>query len=108
MGGITGLEHLALTRHRNVRIGDDRSLRRAAERGTLTRLRIGAYVPTAVWQALSRQERHRLAAAAAAEMSASFIASGRTAAALWGVPALGRGDGLVHTRVTTAAGTRTE
>jgi hypothetical protein len=31
----------------------------------MTRLAIGAYVPTAVWSTLSRDERHRLAAAAA-------------------------------------------
>jgi len=74
----------------------------------MTRLRIGAYVSTAVWNALSKEDRHRLAAAAAAEMNAAFVASHRTAAALHGVPLLGAGDGLVHTRVTEAAGSRTE
>ena len=41
-------------------------------------------------------------------MNASFVASHRSAAAVLGVPLLGTGDGLVHTRVTVAAGTRTE
>jgi hypothetical protein len=108
MPPIRGLDSLTLTRHRNIVVSDDRSLRRAAARGDMTRLAIGAYVPTAVWLTLSREDRHRLAAAAASEMNASFIASHRTAAALHGVPLLGTGDGLVHTRATLAAGTRTE
>ena len=74
----------------------------------MTRLRTGAYVSTAVWNALTKEDRHRLAAAAAAEMNAAFVASHRTAAALHGVPLLGAGDGLVHTRVSEAAGSRTE
>jgi hypothetical protein len=74
----------------------------------MTRLAIGAYVPTSVWLALSKEDRHRLAAAAASETNASFVASHRTGAAMLGVPLLGPGDGLVHTRVTVAAGTRTE
>lgn len=97
-----------LTRHRNTVVSDDRALRRAAERGEMTRLRIGAYVSTTVWNALSKEDRHRLAAAAAAEMNDGFVASHRTAAALHGVPLLGAGDGLVHTRVSAAAGSRTE
>jgi hypothetical protein len=108
MPPIHGLEHLVLTRHRNTVVSDDRALRRAAARGSMTRLRIGAYVPTAVWVALSREDRHRLAAAAAAEMRATFIATHRTAAVLHGVPLLGSGDGLVHSRTTEAAGTRSE
>jgi hypothetical protein len=108
MPPIKGLDDLTLTRHRNIVVSDDRSLRRAAARGEMTRLAIGAYVPTAVWAALNREERHRLAAAAASAMNASFVATHRTGAVMLGVPLLGHGDGLVHTRVTIAAGTRTE
>jgi hypothetical protein len=108
MPPIRGLESLTLTRHRNIVVSDDRSLRRAAARGEMTRLAIGAYVPTAIWLAMSKEDRHRLAAAAASEMNASFVASHRSAAAMLGIPLLGTGDGLVHTRVTVAAGTRTE
>lgn len=108
MPPIRGLDQLTLTRHRNVAVSDDRSLRRAAARGEMTRLAIGAYVPTALWNTLGREERHRLSAAAASEMSATFVASHRTAAVLLGIPLLGRGDGLVHARVTVAAGSRTE
>ena len=97
-----------MTRHRNTVVSDDRALRRAAARGEMTRLRTGAYVSTAIWNGLSKEDRHRLAAAAAAEMNAAFVASHRTAAVLHGVPLLGAGDGLVHTRATEAAGTRTE
>jgi hypothetical protein len=108
MPPIKGLGQLTLTRHRNVVVPDDRSLRRAAARGDMTRLAIGAYVPTTVWNSLNKEERHRLAAAAASEMSATFIAAHRTAAVLLGVPLLGSGDGLVHARATMAAGSRTE
>lgn len=108
MPPIKGRQELTLTRHRNVVVSDDRALRRAAERGDLTRLANGAFVSTAVWKTLTREERHRLAAAAASEMSATFIASHRTSAVLLGVPLLGTTDGLVHARVSAAAGTRTE
>lgn len=108
MPPIKGLDDLTLTRHRNTVVSDDRSLRRATARGQMTRLAIGAYVPTSVWAALSKEERHRLAAAAASEMNSSFVATHRTGAVMQGVPLLGKGDGLVHTRATLAAGTRTE
>jgi hypothetical protein len=81
MTGIPGQDQLVLTRHRNTLVSDDRALRRAAERGEMTRLRTGAYVSTAIWNGLSTEDRHRLAAAAAAEMNASFVATHRTAAA---------------------------
>jgi hypothetical protein len=99
---------IILSRHRN-RVGqDERALQRAAASGRLARLRSGAYVTTAVWNALSAGDRRRLEVAAMAEMHASYVASHRSAAALWGVPTIRRHDGLVHARVTMAAGTRTE
>lgn len=107
MQRIVGSADLILARHRN-RAGNDRVLQRAAERGELTRLRSGAYVATTIWQALPQDDRRRLEAAAMAEMHPSFVASHRSAAALWRVPTIRRPDGLVHARVGVAAGTRTE
>lgn len=106
MRTIAGSEHLVL-RHRN-RVADQRTLQRAVVRGEMTRLRSGAFVPTAVWRALSEEDRRRLEALAMSEMSRGFIASHRSAGALWGVPTIRSADGLVHGRVTAAAGTRTE
>jgi hypothetical protein len=99
---------LLLSRHGNREGQDERALQRAAARGRLTRLRSGAYVTTTAWNALSPDDRRRLQAAAMAEMHASYVASHRSAAALWGVPTVRKADGLVHARVSMAAGTRTE
>lgn len=107
MPPITGTGAL-IVRHRNRTGQDDRALQRAASKGELTRLRSGAYVRTAVWEALSSEDRRRLEAAAMAEMHPTYVASHRSAAALWRVPSIRRHDGLVHGRVTVAAGTRTE
>ncbi|MFD1720232.1 hypothetical protein [Amnibacterium endophyticum] len=106
MAAVRAREHLVL-RHRN-RLADERSLQRAAAKGLMTRLRSGAYVPTAIWASLSPDERRRLEAVTAAEMNPDYIASHRSAAALWRVPTIRPSDGLVHARVTAAAGSRTE
>jgi hypothetical protein len=98
----------ALLVHRNRTGWDERSLQRAAERGSLIRLRSGAYVSATVWNALASHERRRLEVAAMAEMHAGYVASHGSAAVLWGVPTIRNHDGLVHARVTEAAGTRTE
>jgi hypothetical protein len=75
----------------------------------MTRLRSGAYVRSDVWAKLSYDERVRLEIAAALDASGTgLVVADRSAAAIWGVPLLGRHDGLVHVRTTTAAGTRTE
>ena len=107
MTTIKGRGSVLLMQHRNL-AADERRLRRATDRGEFLRLPIGAYVPAAVWRSLSPEERHRLAVAAAADKRASFIASHRSAGAVWGVPSIARPDGLVHARATVAAGTRTE
>lgn len=101
-------EALVLTRHRNRSGQDDRALQRAAERGELTRLRSGAYVVTKRWERLPQADRRRLEAAAMAELNPAFVASHRSAAALWRIPTIRTPDGFVHARVTQAAGSRTE
>lgn len=108
MLSLPGTEVLVTTRHRNRLGQDDRALQRAAERGELTRLRSGAYVATSVWERLPQGDRRRLEAAAMAELHPAFVASHRSAAALWRIPSIRPPDGLVHARVTQAAGTRTE
>ncbi|HEY8319883.1 MAG TPA: hypothetical protein VIG76_13760 [Amnibacterium sp.] len=107
MDPIEGAADLILVRHHN-RTGDGRAMQRAADRGDLTRLRSGAYVSAAIWDRLPEDDRRRLEAAAMAEMHPAFVASHRSAAALWHVPTIRPPDGLVHARVTVAAGSRTE
>ena len=106
---VQGRERLVLTRHRNHLVDDPRPLRKAVRRGEMVAVRSGAFVSAAVWNALTETERRRLEVAAAADASRSrLVMSHRSAAVVWGVPLLGRHDGLVHVRTTVAAGTRTE
>ena len=106
---ITGREQLQLVRHRNRYGIDDRALRRSAFRGELTKLRSGAFVETALWDALGDEDRARLEVAAAWEAGRGFfVASHASAAALWEVPRISTPDGLVHSLTSLAAGTRTE
>ena len=109
MRRIAGREQLLLSRHRNQYGIDDRALRRGALRGALTKLRCGAFVETAVWSALTAQDRARLEVAAAADAERGrFVASHASAAALWDVPRISDPDGLVHGLTSVASGTRTE
>lgn len=68
-------------------ITDQRTLRRACERGELVRLRRGVYVDRRRWEAADSREQHILrirAVLAAAQRPAVF--AGMSAAALWGFP----------------------
>lgn len=109
MQPIAGRESLLLPRYRNHTGMDSSVLTRHARRGDLLQLRSGAFVEKAVWARLTPDERIRLeVAAAAAVHRGSFTATHRSAGALWGAPRIQKHDGLVHQRVTLAAGTRTE
>ena len=109
MHPVRGRSDLTLVRHRNHTGLDSNALKRAAGRGELVRLRSGAYVSSAVWEAIKPDERIRLEVAAAADVHrGEFVASHRSAAALWGIPRVRRHDGLVHQRVTLSTGSRTE
>ena len=69
---------------------DSRSLARAVERGSLIKLRRGAYVERGTWEGLDARARHLVrvdAAVSAAKERPTF--SGMSAAAIWGVPILG-------------------
>jgi hypothetical protein len=105
---IAGRDQLILFRESDHRGIGDRALQRAKDRGELTRLRSGAYVPTGLWNSLRNDDRKRLEAAAMAEMHPSFVASHRSAGALWRIPSVLKHDGLVHARSSATAGTRTE
>lgn len=105
---IIGRDHLILFRESEHRGLGDRALQRGAATGELTRLRSGAFVPSTVWRALRPDDRRRLEAAAMAEMHPAFVASHRTAAALWRIPTVLTHDGTAHARATMAAGSRTE
>jgi hypothetical protein len=87
---------------------NDRTFRRAVERGELVRVRRGVFVGAALWHDLQPVERHRLAVAAAADASAGVTISHRSAAALWGVPLVGPAPVEVEVLATPANGTRRE
>lgn len=107
MFAVRDAEHLEL-QHRNHVVSDSRALQREAARGTMHRVRSGAYVAAAVWSELTAVQRRRLEVAATAEMNRDYIASHRSTGVLWGIPTIRAHDGLVHGRVTAAAGSRTE
>lgn len=68
-------------------LDDPKYLRRAAERGELTKLRRGAFVETAFWQDQTPREQHLLRAQAVIAASRShLILCGTSAAAAWGMP----------------------
>lgn len=109
MNEIRARHELTCTGHRNITGVDDRALRRAAERGELTRLHRGVHVQTAVWDALERDERSRLFVAAALDAGrGDLVASHESAAALWGIPLVGAPPSVVHVAVPLDAGSRTE
>lgn len=62
----------------------------------LHRLRRGAYVGADHWRALSDDDRYRLLVRAVAAAQPDALVSHRSAAALLGLPLVGRSDGHVH------------
>lgn len=89
--------------------GDVRSLRAAAARGELVRLRRGAYMGADAWAGLEPREQYRRIVIAAALASRSApVLSHDSAAAVWGVPVVGGARTEVHVLTTAAAGTRSE
>lgn len=67
------------------------ALHRAARRGESHRLRRGAYVPTAHWQGSEDRERHLMRVLAVARTFPSRpVFSHESAAAIWGLPLIGR------------------
>jgi len=88
---------------------DDRAYRRSATRGQIARVHRGAYVDAALWSSLDSDSRYRCRVLAAAMASRSRpTVSHASAAALWGVPLIGRAPSSIHVLASVAAGTRTE
>jgi len=86
---MTDLPNLYLTKEA-VLLLSDRELRRGGERGTLTRLCAGVYIPTAEWNALDADGKYRArvrAVALRARSTPQF--SHDSAAAMWRLPSVG-------------------
>jgi hypothetical protein len=88
---------------------DDRAFRRAAARGDLIQVHRGAYMPADEWLALDRyaQYRRRIVAVALCSRTQPVLTH-ESAAAIWGIPALGRRTNTVHVLTSPASGSRAE
>ena len=76
---------------------DGRSLRREHAAGKVTRLRRGVYTPSDVWQELNDHRRHLLRMRAVKDTRTGDAVFGfESAAALWGLPIIGRWPETVH------------
>jgi hypothetical protein len=90
-----------------ARVGLQRELRREFERGTVLRLRRGAYVLAAEWAALRPDERYlRRIRAHAAVAETPVVYSHYSAAALWGLPMVGAWPTEIHVATPAATGGR--
>lgn len=86
---------------------DDTRLGRAVRRGTLVRLKQGVYLDCALWETLRSPDRHRLLATIAERVAGpGLVFSHQTAAALLGLPVLGRWPDRAHVLRDCASGGR--
>jgi len=86
---------------------DDTRLGRAVRRGALVRLKHGVYLDRTVWDELHAPDRHRLLATIAERVAGpGLVFSHHTAAALLGLPILGRWPDRAHVLRDCAAGGR--
>ena len=86
---------------------DDSRLSRAAQRGILLRLKQGVYLPRELWEALHPVEQHQLRVVIAERLSGpGLVFSHQSAAALLGLPILGRWPDKAHVLRECAAGGR--
>jgi hypothetical protein len=98
-----------------VRVGDagrstanDRTFRRAVDRGDLVRVRRGVFLQAARWRELQPLDQYRLTIAAAVERAPALIVSHRSAAVLWGVPLIGAVPAEVEVLTSLGNGSRRE
>lgn len=97
-----------------IRIGDlvreggpDRSVRRSAERGNVTRLARGRYLTASEWGTLDRDARYRTRIHAFAETTRTTqVFSHWSAAALWGYPVIGAWPNRIHVTFNPGTGQR--
>jgi hypothetical protein len=86
---------------------DDTRLSRAAQRGALARVKQGVYLDRALWDDLPADDRHRLLAVIAQRIAGpGLVFSHQTAAALIGLPVLGRWPDRAHVLRECADGGR--
>jgi hypothetical protein len=83
-----------------------RALVRACTAGELVRVRRGAYVSAASWEAASDEDRHVLRVAAATALFPALVLSHESAAVAWGMPRIALWDDAVHVVVGDATGGR--
>ncbi len=88
--------------------GDDgRALRRGAQSGELIRVRRGVYCNAASWDSAGERNQHLARMRAMAETrTVAFCFSHGSAAALWGLPTIGRWPQEVHAIAPGSAGMR--
>jgi hypothetical protein len=87
---------------------DGRQFRRDTAKGTILRIKRGAYVDGAVWNDLTLQKRHRLTVHAFAESHCGAVFSHQSAAALHGLPVIGPWPDEVQVAAPRATGGRSE
>lgn len=88
---------------------DDRPFRRALARGELVRIHRGAYLRSEEWDRLDRYQRYRRQVMAVSLASRSHpVLTHESAAAVWGIPTIGRRSAVIHVLTTPASGSRAE
>lgn len=106
---ITTKSGLVLVRDHVAVKQDDRPLRRDADVGSLQRIRRGAYVDRALWEALTPLERYRSRVIAVVRTRRRMPVVGfDSAAALWGYPRASPWPGVVHIIVDPASTMRSK
>ncbi len=85
-----------------------RLVRRRGARAEHVRLRRGAYVGAAHWASLTADERHLVRVDAVAAACTDPVFSHWSAAAVWGLPTVGRPDESVHVSIPAAGGGRSQ
>ncbi|WP_448061982.1 hypothetical protein [Cellulomonas hominis] len=99
----SGLVTVVAARERGI---GTRELRDAVRRQELTRVRRGHYIGAERWDALSPRERHRVRVLAADTDMAGAVFSHESAAAVWGLPIVGRWPTAVHVSAPRTGGGR--
>lgn len=87
---------------------NDRTFRRAVERGELVRVRRGVFLPAERWRALRPMDQYRLTIVAAVDRAHALVVSHRSAAVLWGVPLIGPVPSEVEVLTSLTNGSRRE
>lgn len=98
--------HALVLRRDYAALGDEAELRRRVERGQLTRVATGVYIPADAWSACTADQRYRLTVHAAALRYPDAVFSHRSAAALWRLPLVGAWPARAESIIARAGGGR--